>query len=71
MALTYPLRQLWFSLFLGWLVKAVVMRYVGPKGLVGLLPLFLGIAFGDITMMVVWLIVDAATGTHGHYLMPG
>jgi hypothetical protein len=71
MALTYPLRQLWFSLFLGWLAKAVVMRYVGPKGLVGLLPLFLGVAFGDITMMVVWLIVDAATGTHGHYLMPG
>ncbi|MFQ5810105.1 MAG: DUF6785 family protein [Armatimonadota bacterium] len=71
MALTYPLRQLWFSLFLGWLAKAVVMRYLGPRGLVGLLPLFLGIAFGDIVMMVVWLIVDAATGTHGHYLMPG
>ena len=47
------------------------MRYGGPKGVARALPVFLGVAFGDIFMMVVWLIVDAITGTHGHYLMPG
>jgi hypothetical protein len=68
---TYPMRRLWFSIFLGWAAKSVIMRYGGPRGLTVMIPLFLGVAFGDIFMMVVWLIVDAVTGTHGHYLMPG
>ncbi len=68
---TYPMKVLWFSTFIGWALKSVIMRYGSAKGLLALLPLFLGVAFGDIFMMVVWLIVDAITGTHGHYLMPG
>lgn len=68
---TYPIKKLWFSIFLGWAAKSVIMRYGGARGLTVMIPLFLGIAFGDIFMMVVWLIVDAVTGTHGHYLMPG
>ncbi len=71
MSQTYPMSQLWFSIFLGWVAKSVILRYGGPKGVRNLIPIFLGIAFGDIVMMVVWLIVDALTGTHGHYLMPG
>jgi len=68
---TYPMKCLWFSTLIGWALKSVIMRYGGAKGLVASLPLFLGLAFGDIFMMVVWLIVDAITGTHEHYLMPG
>ncbi len=68
---TYPMKCLWFSTLIGWTLKSVIMRYGGAKGLVASLPLFLGLAFGDIFMMVVWLIVDAITGTHEHYLMPG
>jgi len=68
---TYPMKVLWFSIFIGWAIKAVIARYGGVKTLIGLQPLFLGIAFGDIFMMVGWLIVDAITGTHNHYLMPG
>jgi hypothetical protein len=68
---TYPLKCLWFSVFLGWLMKSVILRYGGPKGLLGATPLFLGLVFGDVFMMVVWLIMDAICGTHGHFLMPG
>ena len=68
---TYPLKCLWFSIFIGWLIKSVVLRYGGPKGLLAATPIFLGLAFGDTFMMVVWLIVDAICGKHGHYLMPG
>lgn len=71
MALTYPMTTLWLSVFIGWLLKTVIMHYFGPKVFVRTLPFFLGIAFGDIFMMVAWLIVDAITGTHSHYLMPG
>jgi hypothetical protein len=68
---TYPLKQLWFSIFIGWTFKSVILRYGGAKGLLTLQPLFLGLAFGDVVMMVFWLAVDAITGTHGHYLTPG
>lgn len=68
---TYPMKVLWFSVFIGWVCKSVIARYGGVKTLLSVQPLFLGIAFGDIFMMVVWLIVDAITGKHGHYLMPG
>lgn len=68
---TYPMRTLWFSTFIGWALKSVIMRYGGARGLVTLLPLFLGVAFGDIFMMVVWLIVAAFTGVHNHFLLPG
>jgi len=69
--LSYAMHQLWFSVFLGWVFKAVINRYGGPKGLRRLMPGFLGLAFGDIFMMVVFLIVDALKGVHNHYLMPG
>lgn len=68
---TYPMIMLWFSIFLGWVCKAVVMRYGGYRGLQATTPLFLGVAFGDITMMVVWLTVDAILGKHDHFLLPG
>ncbi len=68
---TYPMNTLWFSIFLGWVCKAVVMRYGGYRGMQATTPLFLGVAFGDITMMVVWLTVDAILGKHEHFLLPG
>ena len=68
---TYPMKTLWFSTFIGWAIKSVIMKYGGAKVLVASLPMFLGVAFGDIFMMVVWLVIDAITGTHNHYLMPG
>jgi hypothetical protein len=68
---TYPMSVLWFSIFIGWVLKSVIMRYGGPRALVRLQPMFLGLAFGDVCMMVIWLIVDAANGTHNHFLMPG
>jgi hypothetical protein len=68
---TYPMSMLWFSIFLGWVCKSVVMRYGGYRGLQAVTPFFLGVAFGDIAMMVVWLTVDAILGKHGHYLLPG
>ena len=71
MTQSYAMSQLWFSVLIGWACKSIILRYGGPKGVSRALPVFLGIAFGDIFMMVVWLIVDAITGTHGHYLMPG
>lgn len=71
MCLTYPMNMLWFSIFLGWLIKSLVVRFGGTNNYQRLIPTFLGLVLGDITMMLVWLIVDGLTGRTGHQLMPG
>jgi len=65
------MHPLWFSIFIGWALKSVILRYGGAKGLRKTRPLFLGIAFGDIAMMVFWLIVASLTGKHRLFLLPG
>ena len=67
----HSMHRVWFSIFLGWALKIVILRYGGAKGLRKTLPLLLGIAFGDIFMMIFWLIVAAITGKHRLFLLPG
>jgi threonine/homoserine/homoserine lactone efflux protein len=52
-------------------LKGVLLRYGGANGLRKSVPLFLGVAFGDIVMMVFWLIVASLTGKHRVFLLPG
>lgn len=71
LCLTYPMNMLWFSIFTGWLTKTLVIRFGGNNHYQRLIPSFLGLALGDITMMIFWLIVDALASRMGHQLMPG
>ena len=68
-ALTYPMYTLWFSLFLGWLVKLPIMRYGGMNGFRAALPLFLGLILGDCANALVWTVVGLATHK-GYLLLP-
>ena len=68
---TYPMSRMWLSIFIGWTLKVVILRYGGPKGLRRIMPGFLGLAFGDIVMMVFWVIVASITGKHRLFLLPG
>jgi len=69
--LSYPMSQIWFSVFLGWLAKSLITRFGGTDSYRKTIPLFLGLALGDVFMMLFWLIVDGAQGHIGHKLMPG
>ena len=68
--LSYPLTTLWFSIFCGWLAKTVANRMGGQPVVRAARPLFLGLAFGDISMMLVWLLIDGWQGRTFHYLVP-
>ena len=59
-----------FSIFLGWLAKTLIMKFGGTSSYRAALPGFLGLALGDITMMVFWVAVDGWQGRMGHYLTP-
>lgn len=62
---------MWFPLTLAGLIKGVILRYGGPQVLRRVVPLFLGLAFGDGFMMALWIIVSLVTEGPGHSLLPG
>jgi len=69
-AVTYPMSMLWFSMFIGWLLKAPIMRYGGIKGYRQYMPFFLGLILGDCINAVLWTVVGFVTHT-GYRLLPG
>lgn len=68
---SYPITQIWFSVFIGWMCKVLVTRFGGTDTYRKTTPLFLGLALGDVAMMLFWLVIDGWQGRVGHKLMPG
>ena len=62
------MKHLWFSVFLAWLLKVLILRYGGPGFYRRLRPLFLGLVLGQFTAMNLWLVIDAITGKVGHVI---
>jgi hypothetical protein len=65
----HALHMLWFSIFWGWLLKSIILRYGGMKGYTVFLPLFLGLIVGDVLNAIVWISIGYLTGT-GYNIMP-
>ncbi len=57
---------LWFSIFITWLVKSVIMRYGGAQVYDKLKFFFLGLPLGLYTCAGVWFIIDLITGKKGN-----
>jgi hypothetical protein len=57
---TYPMHMIWFSVFVGWLAKALSVRFGGIELLRGLRPLFLGMVIGEAGAVAFWLVVNLA-----------
>ena len=60
------MNQLWFSIFLAWLLKNLVLRYGGPLVYRRFVPFFLGLALGQYTSATFWFLVDWCTGKTGN-----
>jgi hypothetical protein len=67
----YVMHAMWFSIFVGWLAKVLIMKYGGTDTYRKVLPGFLGLALGDVVMMIFWAGIGAWQGRMGHMLMPG
>ncbi|HJN18187.1 MAG TPA: DUF6785 family protein, partial [Armatimonadota bacterium] len=65
----YPMGTLWFSIFLGWLFKAVIMRYADLEGYRKLKPLFMGLVVGDCLNGAAWIVVGLFTRV-GYPILP-
>ena len=56
----------WFSIFLGSVFKAFILRYGGVRLYRSLRPLFLGFILGQISCSAFWLVVDLIAGGTGN-----
>jgi hypothetical protein len=70
MCVPFAMYSMWFSIFLGWLCKVLITRFGGADTYRKMTPTFLGLALGHITMVVLWVIIDAWQGRTGHALLP-
>ena len=57
---------IWFTIFLAWIVKVVVLKYGGVSLYRRTQPFFLGLALGHIVIGGVWLVIDGFTGMVGN-----
>jgi len=58
----------WFSIFLGWLFKAIILKYGGVTLYRKMRPLFLGLILGHVFVSGFWVLVDFFTGETGNRL---
>ena len=70
LSLTFAAQMFWFSFFLGWACKTLITKFGGNDSYRKALPGFLGLALGDVTMILFWLAVDGLNGRTNHHLMP-
>jgi hypothetical protein len=68
-ASVHAVHMLWGSIFIGWVLKALIQRYGGMKGYLTALPFFLGLIVGDVINSVVWITLGYVTGT-GYFILP-
>jgi hypothetical protein len=73
---SWPLAAAWFSIFLGWASKGLLIRFGGARLYQSARPVFIGLVLGEAAAAAVWLlisvIISLAGGTHHPIsLLPG
>ena len=67
---TWYIQLAWFSLFLGWLAKVVILRYGGARMYQQARPVFVGLIFGEGLAAGFWLLVSLVLSQMGMDYIP-
>lgn len=67
---TFTMAWLWCATFVGWLLKALIIRYGGMGSYRRYLPFFIGLILGDYITGSVWAIYGSITGIHTYRCFP-
>ncbi|NQU87872.1 MAG: hypothetical protein HQ541_19155 [Mariniphaga sp.] len=62
----WMMEYMWFSIFIAWIIKALLLRYGGNKIYKGAKPFFLGLILGQLVAAGLWFIIDLITGHTGN-----
>lgn len=65
------IRKVWFSIFLGWLAKGLILRYGGHRVYWAWRPAFIGMVIGELMAAAIWLFIDSVFQRKGHDVFPG
>ena len=68
---TYMISSTWFSIMIGWALKAVILKYGGVTLYKRLRPFFLGLILGQISCSGFWTVIDFITGESGNIIYVG
>jgi hypothetical protein len=60
--------SIWFSVFVAWFLKFMIMKYGGMPRFITAKPFFIGLILGEVATSGIWLIVDALLSQSGHRL---
>lgn len=61
----------WFPTFLGWGLKALLLRYGGMRAFRRGIPVFLGLLLGDIVIACIWSLVGVVLDMQVYMFFPG
>lgn len=62
--------QIWFPVFVGWLIKHLVVRFSGATAYHRFKSVALGLVIGEFLCVGIWLVVDMISGTTLHRVFP-
>jgi hypothetical protein len=62
LANSYALEYFWMPIFVGWFIKALIVRYGGVKMYRAAIPFFLGLILGDYIIAALWSIIGWIMG---------
>ena len=62
------MNPVWFSVFLAWMIKKLVLRFGGASLYKRSQPFFFGLIAGQVLCNGLWLIVDYFTGKVGNHI---
>ena len=68
---TWVMGRAWWSVFVGWLAKLIIMRFGGAVAYRRYMPIFLGLIFGQLICGGFWMAVDAIAGNVDDYVFIG
>jgi hypothetical protein len=57
LAFSFAMEYFWFTTFLGWLAKVLIIRYGGIRTFRGAIPFFLGLILGDYVIASIWSLI--------------
>lgn len=69
MAGSYSICHLWWPVFLGWLIKSLVLKFGGIKIYQKLAPAFIGLVLGECATIGGWVVLDLILRTRGNFLI--
>ena len=59
---------MWFSVFIAWILKSLILKYGGLSLFNRLKPFFLGLILGEAVVAGTWVIIDYFAGMQNNHL---